>query len=113
MEFCARNVKRGWSHHQLVEWHLLDEVLRRRRSSHPQSRRDLVSRRGPLTVLQYPGEERESSAAQRKRSEREWLRGPARPCDDQLVRDADWWDPQPGRQHDLLEQRYVLKPVNR
>jgi len=62
----------------------------------------LVSRRGPLTVLQYPAEEKESSAAQRKRSEREWLCGPARPCDDQLVRDADWWDPQPGRQHDLL-----------
>ena len=67
---------------------------------------------GPLTVLQHQAEEKESSAAQRKRPEREWLSGPARPCDDLLVRNADWRDAQPGRQHDLLGQWHFLEPID-
>ena len=90
----------------------LDKVLRRRRPSHSESRGDVVSRRGPLTALQHQAEEKESSAAQRKRPGREWLGGPARPCDDLLGRNADWRNARPGWQHDLLGQRHVLEPIN-
>ena len=62
--------------------------------------------------LQHQAEEKDSSAAQRKRQERERLGEPAWPCDDLLVRNADWRIAQPEWQHDLLGQRHVLEPIN-
>jgi len=49
----------------------------------------------------------------RNESERQRLGEPAWPCDDQLVRNADWRNAQPGWQHDLLGQRHVLEPINK